>query len=291
MPDDHAARVAVLAHHPSTRQLVAIALDEDIGRGDVTSAAALPPGLRATATISTEEPCIVAGLFLAPLAYQLVDPTVAVAVLLADGATAGVETPAVRITGSAAAILAGERVVLNLLQHLAGVATLTRRFVDAVAGTRAAIVDTRKTMPGLRLLEKHAVRMGGGVNHRFGLDDGILIKNTHVALGGGTAAVVGRVRAQAPASLRVQVECRSAGELEAALVAGADAVLLDNRSPAEAAALIRLVAGRVPVELSGGVTLANVAAYAATGADRISIGALTHSAPAVALHLRIEVQA
>ena len=281
------ARIAALAQHPSTRQLLATALAEDIGRGDVTSAAALPPGLRATATISTEEPCIVAGLFLAPLAYQLVDPTSMVELLLTDGASAGVETPAVRITGSAAAILAGERVVLNLLQHLCGVATLTRRFVDAVAGTRAAIVDTRKTIPGLRLLEKHAVRMGGGVNHRFGLDDGILIKNTHVALGGGTAAVVQRVRTQAPAALRVQVECRSASELEAALAAGADSVLLDNRTPDEAAALIRLVAGRVPVELSGGITLANVAAYAAAGADRISIGALTHSAPAVALHLRI----
>ena len=280
-------RIAALAQHPSTRQLLATALAEDIGRGDVTSAAALPPGLRATATISTEEPCIVAGLFLAPLAYQLVDPTSMVELLLTDGANAGVETPAVRITGSAAAILAGERVVLNLLQHLCGVATLTRRFVDAVAGTRAAIVDTRKTIPGLRLLEKHAVRMGGGVNHRFGLDDGILIKNTHVALGGGTAAVVQRVRTQAPAALRVQVECRSASELEAALAAGADSVLLDNRTPDEAAALIRLVAGRVPVELSGGITLANVAAYAAAGADRISIGALTHSAPAVALHLRI----
>jgi len=281
------ARIAALAQHPSTRQLLATALAEDIGRGDVTSAAALPPGLGATATISTEEPCIVAGLFLAPLAYQLVDPTSMVELLLTDGANAGVETPAVRITGSAAAILAGERVVLNLLQHLCGVATLTRRFVDAVAGTRAAIVDTRKTIPGLRLLEKHAVRMGGGVNHRFGLDDGILIKNTHVALGGGTAAVVQRVRTQAPAALRVQVECRSASELEAALAAGADSVLLDNRTPDEAAALIRLVAGRVPVELSGGITLANVAAYAAAGADRISIGALTHSAPAVALHLRI----
>ncbi|MBP1689750.1 MAG: nicotinate-nucleotide pyrophosphorylase [Deltaproteobacteria bacterium] len=281
------ARIAALAQHPSTRQLLATALAEDIGRGDVTSAAALPPGLRATATISTEEPCIVAGLFLAPLAYQLVDPTSMVELLLTDGANAGVETPAVRITGSAAAILAGERVVLNLVQHLSGVATLTRRFVDAVAGTRAAIVDTRKTIPGLRLLEKHAVRMGGGVNHRFGLDDGILIKNTHVALGGGTAAVVQRVRTQAPAALRVQVECRSASELEAALAAGADSVLLDNRTPDEAAALIRLVAGRVPVELSGGITLANVAAYAAAGADRISIGALTHSAPAVALHLRI----
>jgi nicotinate-nucleotide pyrophosphorylase (carboxylating) len=288
--DALADRVAALTQHPSTRRLLEIALAEDIGRGDVTSAAALPSRLAATATISTEEPCTVAGLFLAPLAYALVDPTLAVEVLLAEGARGGVETPAVRIEGAAAAILAGERVVLNLLQHLAGVATLTRRFVDAVAGTRAAIVDTRKTLPGLRLLEKHAVRMGGGVNHRFGLDDGILIKNTHVALGGGTAEVVRRVRAEAPAALRVQVECRSAAELEAALTAGADAVLLDNRTPEEARALIALVAGRVPVEVSGGITLANVAAYATAGADRISIGALTHSAPAIPLHLRISAR-
>ncbi|MEO6026507.1 MAG: carboxylating nicotinate-nucleotide diphosphorylase [Candidatus Binatia bacterium] len=287
MADAHADRVAALAEHPSIRRLVAAALEEDIGRGDVTSAAALPPGLQATAIISTEEPCVVAGLFLAPLAFRLVDPSLAVDVVLSEGAQGGVETPAVTIAGSAAAILAGERVVLNLLQHLAGVATLTSRFVAAVAGTRAAIVDTRKTIPGLRLLEKHAVRMGGGMNHRFGLDDGILIKNTHVALGGGTAAVVARVRAEAPSALRVQVECRSAAELDAALAAGADAVLLDNQTPEEAAALIRRVAGRVPVELSGGINLANVAAYAAAGADRLSIGALTHSAPAVPLHLRI----
>jgi nicotinate-nucleotide pyrophosphorylase (carboxylating) len=238
--------------------------------------------------ISTEEPCVVAGLFLAPLAFRMLDPGLGVEVLLHEGATAGVETPVVRIAGAAAAILAGERVVLNLLQHLSGVATLTRRFVDAVAGTNAAIVDTRKTTPGLRLLEKHAVRVGGGVNHRFGLDDGILVKNTHVALGGGTAAVVARVRAAAPAGLRVQVECRSERELADALAAGADAVLLDNRTPEEAAALIKTVAGRVPVELSGGITLANVARYAAAGADRISIGALTHSAPAVPIHLRIQ---
>ena len=287
MTDAHADRVAALAEHPSIRRLVAAALEEDIGRGDVTTAAALPAGLRATATISTEEPCVVAGLFLAPLAFRLVDPSLAVDVVLSEGAQGGVETPAVSIAGSAAAILAGERVVLNLLQHLAGVATLTSRFVAAVAGTRAAIVDTRKTIPGLRLLEKHAVRMGGGVNHRFGFDDGILIKNTHVALGGGTAAVVARVRAEAPSALRVQVECRSAAELDAALAAGADAVLLDNQTPEEAAALIRRVAGRVPVELSGGITLANVAAYAAAGPDRISIGALTHSAPAIPFHLRI----
>lgn len=276
-----------LARHPDVERLVRAALAEDIGGGDVTSAAALPAGLRGTAIISTEVPCVVAGLFLAPLAYGLVDPALTVTVLIADGAAAGVETPIVRVAGAAASILAGERVVLNLLQHLAGVATLTRRFVDAVAGTRAAIVDTRKTTPGFRLLEKHAVRMGGGVNHRFRLDDGILVKNTHVALGGGTAAVVARVRAGAPPGLRVQVECRSVAELDAALAAGADMVLLDNQTPDEAAALVRRVAGRVPVELSGGITLANVAAYAASGADRISIGALTHSAPAVPIHLRI----
>jgi nicotinate-nucleotide pyrophosphorylase (carboxylating) len=290
MSDEHAARIAALARHPSTRRLVAAALEEDVGRGDVTTAAALPPDLLAHATITTEEPCTVAGLFLAPLVYELVDPTLAVEVLVAEGAAGGVETPVVRITGAAAGILTGERVVLNLLQHLSGVATLTRRFVDAVKGTKAAIVDTRKTIAGLRLLEKHAVAMGGGVNHRFGLDDGILIKNTHVALGGGTAPVVARVLERAPAGLRVQVECRNAVELDAALAAGAESVLLDNQTPEDAAMLVGRVAGRVPVEISGGITLANVAAYARAGADRISIGALTHSAPAVPLHLRIRAE-
>ena len=277
-----------LIHHPAVRRLVAQAVEEDVGRGDVTSAAALAADLRARAVILTEQPCVVAGLFLARLVYEVVDPAVTTEVLVAEGAVLEPETPVVRIVGRARSILTGERVLLNLLQHLSGVATLTRRFVDAVAGTGSAIVDTRKTTPGLRLLEKHAVRVAGGVNHRFGLDDGILIKNTHVALGGGTAAVVRRVRARAPAALRVQVECRSADEVEAALAAGADSLLIDNQSVEEAASLVRLVNGRVPVEISGGVTLANAAAYARAGANRISIGALTHSAPAVALHLRTE---
>jgi len=277
-----------LTHHPAVRRLVALACEEDVGRGDVTSTAALAPDLRAMAVILTEQPCVVAGLFLARLVYEVVDPAVTTEVLVAEGAVLEPETPVVRIVGRARSILTGERVLLNLLQHLSGVATLTRRFVDAVAGTGSAIVDTRKTTPGLRLLEKHAVRVAGGVNHRFGLDDGILIKNTHVALGGGTAAVVRRVRARAPAALRVQVECRSADEVEAALAAGADSLLIDNQSVEEAASLVRLVNGRVPVEISGGVTLANAAAYARAGANRISIGALTHSAPAVALHLRTE---
>ncbi len=277
-----------LIHHPAVRGLVARAIEEDVGRGDVTSVAALAPDLRARAVILTEEPCLVAGLFLARLVYEVVDPAVATEVLVGEGAALEPERPVVRIVGPARSILTGERVLLNLLQHLSGVATLTRRFVDAVAGTGSAIVDTRKTTPGLRLLEKHAVRVAGGVNHRCGLDDGILIKNTHVALGGGTEAVVRRVRANAPAGLRVQVECRDAAAVEAALAAGADSLLLDNQSVEEAAQLVRLVNGRVPVEISGGVTLANVAAYARAGANRISIGALTHSAPAVALHLRTE---
>jgi nicotinate-nucleotide pyrophosphorylase (carboxylating) len=277
-----------LAQHPAVRRLVASAVEEDLGRGDVTSTAALPAGLEATAVVLAEERCVLAGLGLLPLVWDVIDRRVVVEALVAEGSAAEPGTPVARIAGRAEAILAGERVALNFIQHLSGVATLTRRFVEAVRGTRAAIVDTRKTTPGLRLLEKHAVRMGGGVNHRFGLDDGILIKNTHVALGGGTAPTVARVRATAAAGLRVQVECRSAAEVEAALGAGADALLLDNRSPEEAARLVGLVAGRVSVEVSGGVTLANVAAYAAAGADRISIGALTHSAPAIALHLRIE---
>ena len=277
-----------LGQHPSVKRAVLAALEEDIGRGDVTSTVTLPPHLMGTAVVLAEEPCVVAGVFLAPVVFAAIDSRVATECLVADGAPVGPETAVVRIWGAAAAILAGERVLLNFLQHLSGIATFTRRFVDAAAGGSAVIVDTRKTTPGLRLLEKHAVKMGGGVNHRYGLDDGILIKNTHVALGGGTDAVVRRACAAAPAGLRVQVECRGAAEVEAALAAGADSLLLDNRGVEEARELVRLVAGRVPVEISGGVTLENVAAYAATGAARISIGALTHSAPAVPLHLRIE---
>ena len=277
-----------LARHPAVQRLVETALEEDIGRGDVTTRAILAPDVRAIATIEAEAPGVIAGTFLAPLVYHALDPELAIECLAGEGAAVAARQAVVRVVGRAAPILAGERVLLNLLQHLAGVATLTRRFVAAVAGTGVAIVDTRKTTPGFRLLEKHAVRVGGGVNHRFGLDDGILIKNTHVALTGGTAKAVERARANAPAGLRVQVECRSASEVEAALAAGVDAVLLDNCTVAEAAALVRQIDRRLTVELSGGVTLDNVAAYARTGADRISIGALTHSAPALPLHLRIE---
>jgi nicotinate-nucleotide pyrophosphorylase (carboxylating) len=283
--------VVDLAQHPSIRRSVLGALQEDLGRGDVTSRVALAPGLEGAAVLRAEAPCVIAGLFLVPLVYERVDPRLVVETLVAEGDAVAAGATVVRIAGAVAGVLAGERVALNYLQHLSGVATLTRRYVNAVRGTHAAIVDTRKTVPGLRLLQKHAVAAGGGVNHRFGLDDGILIKNTHVALGGGTGAVVARARAAAPLGLRVQVECRSRAEVEAALAAGADALLLDNQSPAAAAALIALVAGRVPVEVSGGITLENVRAYADAGADRISIGALTHSAAAVPLHLRVDAGA
>ena len=277
-----------VARDPAVRRLVEAALAEDVGRGDVTTAAALPADLCAVARVEAQEPCVLAGGFLAELVYATLDGALAVECLLDDGTALADGQTVARVRGRAAPILAGERVLLNLLQHLSGIATLTRRYVDAVAGTGVAIVDTRKTTPGLRVLEKHAVRAGGGVNHRFGLADAILVKNTHAALGGGTAATVQRVRAHAPAGLSVQVECRSAADVDAALAAGADAILLDNRGVDEARVLVRRIGGRVPVELSGGITLANVAAYAATGPDRISIGALTHSAPAVALHLCVE---
>lgn len=277
-----------LSQHPAVRRSVLGALQEDVGRGDVTTRAALPSALEGSAVVLAEADCVVAGVFLVPLVYERCDVRVGVELLVADGAVLAPGAAVARLSGPIAGVLTGERVALNFLQHLSGVATLTRRFVDAVRGTSAVIVDTRKTIPGLRLLEKDAVRLGGGVNHRFGLDDGILIKNTHVALGGGTAAVVTRARRARPMGLRVQVECRSRAEVEAALAASADALLLDNQTVDEARALVRLVDGRVPVEVSGGITLENVRAYAETGADRISVGALTHSAPAVALHLRVE---
>ena len=266
---------------------VETALIEDVGAGDLT-ARLVDEKTEARAVVISREAAVLCGQPWFQRVYERIDPRVQVTWEVKESSTTRPDQRVAIVAGPARAVLTGERTALNFLQLLSATATATRRFVERVRGTPVQIVDTRKTVPGLRLLEKHAVRVGGGVNHRFGLDDGILIKNTHVALGGGTAAVVARVRAAAPAALRVQVECRSERELHDALAAGADAVLLDNRTPEEAAALIDSVAGRVPVELSGGITLANVARYAAAGADRISIGALTHSAPGVPIHLRIE---
>jgi nicotinate-nucleotide pyrophosphorylase (carboxylating) len=273
--------------HPETVELVARALREDVGRGDVTTAVTVPATARGSARVVAREGCVVAGL---PLLERVFAPLGGVRVRLGrapDGAAVRAGAELGRLDGSLTAILAGERLALNLLQRLSGVATLTRRFVDAVAGTGVGILDTRKTTPGLRMLEKYAVRMGGGRNHRFGLDDGILIKDNHVAVCGSVRDAVRRARARAPHGLRIEVECDRLAQVREALAAGADAILLDNMEPAEVAAAVRLVERRALVEVSGGVDLESVRAYAEAGPDLISIGRLTHSAPAVDIALDV----
>lgn len=276
--------------HPSTRDLIAAGLRADVGRGDVTSLVTIAAGARGDARLVAREACVVAGLPLVSMVYDALAGSGVVEVdsLVEEGALVDEGAVLARLEGPLATILTGERLVLNFLQQLAGTATLTRRFVDAIAGTEAEILDTRKTIPGLRLLQKYAVRIGGGRNHRFGLDDGILIKDNHVAACGSVAAAVERARSNAPHGLRVEVECDRLEQVEEALAAGADIVLLDNMSPDTVGQAHQLVAGRVPIEISGGIGLENVRAYAELGPAFLSIGALTHSARAVDLSLEVK---
>ncbi len=261
--------------------LVERALAEDLGAGDVTSAALIPAELGGAAVIEAREALVVAGLPLAADVFERLGAAFEAAV--EDGARVEPRAVVARVRGSARALLSAERTALNFLQRLSGVATQTARFVDAVRGTGARIVDTRKTTPGWRALEKYAVRCGGGENHRTGLFDGILIKDNHIAAVGSTGDAVKRAREHAPAGLRVQVEVESVAAAREALDAGADLLLVDNQPPAVIAEVVRLARGRAAVEASGGVRLENVAEIARTGVDRISIGALTHSARAVDL--------
>jgi nicotinate-nucleotide pyrophosphorylase (carboxylating) len=264
-------------------ELVARALSEDLGPvGDITSAL-LPPGLAGAASLVPRAPGVLAGRAAADEVFRQVDPAIAVAWHADDGDALVARTPFARVEGPLASILTAERTALNLLGHLSGVATLTRRYVDAVAGTAAAIRDTRKTTPGLRALEKAAVRAGGGVNHRGSLSDAVLVKDNHLG-GVPVDEAVARARRLWPGRT-VQIECDTVDQVKAALVAGADLVLLDNMSPDEVAACVALVAHRCLVEVSGGVTLDTAAAYAAAGADLISVGALTHSAPVLDIGL------
>jgi nicotinate-nucleotide pyrophosphorylase (carboxylating) len=270
--------------------LVRNALAEDLGRGDLTTQLTVDPGVRATAQIIAKQGGIVAGLPLIERVFAALGSIdTRVDALLSDGAGFSAGDVIVRLAGPAADLLSGERVALNFLQHLSGVATLTRRFVDAVAGTKARIVDTRKTTPGLRLLEKYAVRVGGGHNHRLGLDDGVLIKDNHITAAGGVVAAVTRARANAPHTVKIEVECASMAQVDEALQAAADVILLDNMSTVEMTDAVCRIAGRAVVEASGGVTLEQVRAVAQTGVDLISIGVLTHSAPAVDLSMRVAV--
>jgi nicotinate-nucleotide pyrophosphorylase (carboxylating) len=274
--------------------LVTRALAEDVGAGDLTSALVVPTAARARGILRAKAPGVISGLAVAREVYRQVDEGVAFEARVADGDAVAPNTPIATVAGPARAILTGERTALNFLQRLAGIATLTARFVAAVAGTGTVILDTRKTTPGLRLLEKEAVRHGGGTNHRLGLDDAIMIKDNHIAAAGGLEATLAALAAPAPdgPAVPVIVEVDGLEQVRAAAAANVDRLLLDNFTPAEVRAAVALLEDaaratgrRIGVEVSGGVTLENVASYALPGVDFISIGALTHSAPALDIAL------
>jgi nicotinate-nucleotide pyrophosphorylase (carboxylating) len=260
-------------------------LAEDLGRGgDVTSSATIHPDARFTAEMNARQDIIVAGLEVAAAFFRRLDVSVSVEQLASDGDAVRAGAVLMRLEGNARAMLTAERAALNTLQHLSGIATLTRRYVDAIAGTGAILLDTRKTIPGLRVLGKYAARMGGAQNHRMRLDDGVLIKDNHVAVCGGVAEAVRRAKA-ANSGLQVQIEVDRLDQIEPALAAGADRLLLDNMPPPVLRQAVALVAGRVPLEASGGVTLETIRAIAETGVDYISVGRITQSAPAVDIGL------
>jgi nicotinate-nucleotide pyrophosphorylase (carboxylating) len=271
---------------PDVDAVVARALAEDVGAGDLTTQATVSPGARARARITQKAPGVVFGLACAEAAFRALDPAASFERLVAEGTWrdgGGV----LEVHGRAAALLTGERTALNLLQRLSGVATLTARYVEAVQGTGATILDTRKTTPGLRLLEKAAVVAGGGANHRIGLFDAILIKENHAAMAGGVGAAVRAARAAVP-GVPLEVECRDEAEVDEALEAGAPRILLDNMDAAALRAAVERIAGRAETEASGGIDLGTVRAAAEAGVDFISVGALTHSAPALDLSLLLE---
>ena len=262
-------------------------LREDLGQGDLTSLLVVPEDLEGEAVILAKEGGVLAGRWVAERVFALADPRTAFTPLVAEGARVAEGTEVARVRGPLRGILAGERLALNLLQRLSGIATLTRAYVEALAGTKAQILDTRKTTPGLRALEKYAVRVGGGRNHRYGLFDGILLKENHVRAAGGVGEAVRRAKARAPHYLKVEVEVRSLEELEEALEAGADLILLDNFPLEALREAVRRVGGRVPLEASGNMTLERAKAAAEAGVDYVSVGALTHSAKALDLSLLV----
>ena len=272
-------------------EAVRAALAEDLGRaGDVTTQATIPDSARARAAIVARDEGIVAGLAPARAAFALMDRDIMFEAQAADGGRVAPGTPIALVSGPARAILSAERVALNFLGRLSGIATLTARYVSAVAGTSARICDTRKTTPLLRAMEKHAVRCGGGVNHRFGLDDALLIKDNHLAVAGGVRAALRGAKANVGHLVKVEIEVDTLDQLREVLDEGADAVLLDNMTLDDLRRAVALVAGRMICEASGGVTLANVAEIAKTGVDLISVGALTHSAVAFDVGLDMEIR-
>jgi nicotinate-nucleotide pyrophosphorylase (carboxylating) len=271
----------------SIAELVSRALAEDVGAGDVTTRATVPPRARAVATITQKAPGVVFGFSAAEQAFLQADPDARIERLVDEGVWREPRVPVLRVTGTAAGILVAERTALNFLQRLSGIATLTARYVQAIAGTRAQILDTRKTTPTLRALEKAAVRAGGGTSHRFGLFDMVLIKENHAAAAGGVGAAVRLARERFP-DLPIEVECSTAEEVSEALDAGAQRILLDNMTPAAMRAIVADVGDAALLEASGGVDLSTVRDVAETGVHFVSVGALTHSAPALDLSLILE---
>jgi nicotinate-nucleotide pyrophosphorylase (carboxylating) len=278
-----------LAAIPAVRRLIELALDEDLGRGDVTSSVTLgPDGPHVVADMNAREPIVAFGVEIAAAVFAMVDSRIEVEIHAPDGSRVDRRALLLTASGPAHRVLAAERTALNFAQRLSGVATLSRRYADAVAGTKARVVDTRKTTPGFRVLEKAAVLAGGCGNHRFDLGSGILIKDNHIAACGSVRAAVEAAKLKAPHPLRIEVEVTNLGELDEALAAGAEIVLLDNMTPAQVeVAAARAHTKGVIVEVSGGITLATIADYARAGADLISVGALTHSAPAVDIGLDV----
>ena len=272
---------------PRTDHLIDLALDEDAGLGDVTSRAIFPATHQSTAVIEAREPLVAAGVDVAARVFERVDATVRVTMHATDGLLVRNGTALVTVKGPTRSLLTAERTALNFLQHLSGIATLSRRYADAVAGTGVRVVDTRKTTPGWRALEKAAVRAGGCANHRSSLGEHVLIKDNHIAAAGSMRRAVTLARVEAPHIARIEVEAATIAQVRSALAAGADVILLDNMTPADVRRAVALVHGRALIEVSGGVRLDNIRSYCVKGVAVVSVGALTHSAPAVDISMRI----
>jgi nicotinate-nucleotide pyrophosphorylase (carboxylating) len=269
-------------------RIIRNALDEDIHTGDITTQSLQLPRRRISGFLKAKEEMVVCGLQVAECVFRTLDSELVFSSEFSDGDRVANGAILATFTGDAALLLQGERVALNLLQRMSGVATLTSRYVSAVHGTKARIVDTRKTTPGLRVLEKYAVRVGGGINHRTGLYDGVLIKENHITAAGGILEAVKRSRSYIPHTLKIEIETETLDDVSEALAAGADIIMLDNMDVSTMQEAVRIIAGQATVEASGGVNLATVRAIAETGVDIISVGALTHSAPSMDISMLLE---
>ena len=277
-----------MIHTHSIRKIIQSALEEDISTGDITTAAVLTGNETGKATAFAKIELVAAGIDVFRETFLVLDSRIQFIGCCKDGQVVQKGGSLAEISGNLGSILTAERVALNFLQRMCGIATLTRKYVDAIKGTRAKILDTRKTAPGLRCFDKYAVKIGGGMNHRFGLYDGILIKDNHIAAAGGISQALARVRGRFPHTLKVEVEVKNLSELEEALASGADTIMLDNMTVGDMKKAVDIINRRVPLEASGNVSLTNVRQIAETGVDFISVGALTHSVPASDISLKIE---